>query len=105
MLSKELFEDFYKRYEKPQVDELTVGFSGIDPELKAEARRKDHERLSNLLGGDSSGHYHLTEAQIEKLKQKLGEKYPPRIGEGQTITINADEEMPPYEIGAENGGR
>ena len=103
MLSEELFEKFYEKYEKPQVDELTVGFSGIDPELKAGAGSQDHEKLNNLLGGDSTGHYHLTEAQIEKLKQKLGEKYPPRIGEGQVITINAEEEMPPYEVGAENG--
>ena len=101
---EELFKDFYEKYEQPQVDELTVGFSGIDPELKAGAGRNDHERLTNLLGGDSTGHYHLTEAQIEKLIQKLGERYPPRIRAGQTITINAEEEMPPYQTGAENNG-
>ena len=103
MLSETLFQDFYKKYEYPQVDELTVGFSGIDPELKASTGSQDHEQLTNLLGGDSSGHYHLTEGQIEKLKQKLGEKYPPRISAGQTITVYAGVAMTPYKVEAENG--
>ena len=34
---KELFEELYQRYEKPQVDELTQGFTRIDPDIKAEA--------------------------------------------------------------------
>ena len=103
MSVEQLFEEFYKRYEKPQVGELTVGFSAIDPELKPGAGRDDHERLNNLLGGDSTGHYHLTEGQIEKLKQKLGEKYPPRISAGQTITVYAGVAMTPYKVEAENG--
>ena len=62
---KELFEELYQRYEKPQVDELTQGFTRIDPDIKAEAL--DHERLDNLIGGDLAGHYHLSKSQVDKL--------------------------------------
>ena len=63
----ELFDKFYERYEKPVIEELVMGFSGIDPPLKPGAGRKDHEGLDNLQGGDLTGHYHLTKEQIEKL--------------------------------------
>jgi hypothetical protein len=101
----ELFDKFYERYERPVIEELVIGFSGIDPPLKPSAGRKDHEILDNLLGGDDTGHYHLTKEQIEKLLAIVGESYPPRIGEGQVITINADEEMTPIAIQIENGGQ
>ena len=100
----ELFDKFYERYEKPVIEDLVVGFSGIDPPLKAGAGRKDHEDLNNLQGGDITGHYHLTKEQIEKLLALVGEKYPPRITIGQVIVINADEEMTPVQIQIENGG-
>ena len=100
----ELFDKFYERYEKPVIEELVMGFSGIDPPLKPGAGRKDHEGLDNLQGGDLTGHYHLTREQIEKLLALVGEKYPPRITIGQTIVINADEEMTPVQILIENGG-
>ena len=51
---------FLDDYQRPELDELTVGFSGIDPPLKGEDIELDHEELNGLLGGDENGHYHLT---------------------------------------------
>lgn len=31
------FEEFERKYEKPQVNDITIGFSGIDPAPKYEA--------------------------------------------------------------------
>lgn len=56
----ELAEEFFTRYEEPELDELTIGFSGVDPPLKVQAAEIDHEKLDGLLGGDVDGHYHLT---------------------------------------------
>lgn len=56
-----LVANFLLAYEKPELDELTVGFSGIDPPKKSSGGgTDDHEALTNLLGGDDNGHYHLT---------------------------------------------
>ncbi len=95
----EQFEEFYKKYEKPIVEELTVGYSGIDPPINHKNSSDiDHEKLRGLLGGDENGHYHLTEAQLERLKEIFKYRYPPLIGEGQIINTIAYEEITPYEI-------
>lgn len=57
---KELAEEFFTKYETPEVDELTVGFSAIDPPKKINPYDIDHEQLDGLLGGNWEGHYHLT---------------------------------------------
>lgn len=57
---RELVEEFIAKYEEPEIDELTVGFSSIDPPLRVSAEDFDHEELSGLLGGNIEGHYHLT---------------------------------------------
>ena len=57
---KELAEEFFTKYETPEVDELTVGFSAIDPPKKINPIDIDHEQLDGLLGGNWEGHYHLT---------------------------------------------
>ena len=88
----ERFEEFYKHYERPEIEELTVGFSGIDPPEKTGTN--DHEELENLLGGDAMGHYHLTGSQLEKLAAMFRESYPPYITTRQ-ITVTADEPMTP----------
>ena len=72
-----LVEEFFTRYEKPQVDKLTIGFSGIDPPLKVLASEIDHEELNNLLGGDETGHYHLTKDQWEKVLKLLDDEPEP----------------------------
>ena len=57
---RELVEEFIAKYEEPKIENLTVGFSDIDPPLKVNASELDHEKLNNLLGGNIEGHYHLT---------------------------------------------
>ena len=68
---QDLADEFFTRYEEPELDELTVGFSGIDPPLKANAAETDHEKLDGLLGGDFEGHYHLTKELWEYLIEML----------------------------------
>ena len=54
----QLVDEFFIRYEKPILEDLVVGFSGIDPPLKVIAADIDHEELSGLLGGSTlDGHY------------------------------------------------
>ena len=95
----ELFEEFYKRYERPEVERLTIGFSGIDPPEKQGT--SDHEELDNLLGGDIMGHYHLTGPQLEKLSAMFQENYPPTITT-RMIRVTADEPMSPYTMTGTN---
>ena len=108
-----IWEDFKLKYAPPKVENITVGFSGIDPagyaatltaeqldmvrnlvlayiskltiridsgNLDPQADEPEvpsiplkpseipHERLDELLGGNSEGHYHLTEDEIVKLQ-------------------------------------
>lgn len=99
---KKLFEEFYKRYKYPEVEELDIGFAGIDPPLKNNGSSINHEELNNLLGGDEKGHYHLTKEQIERLMDLFDKKYPPVIYNGQFIDAIPDEEISPYQVQGEN---
>ena len=94
----ELVENFYTRYEKPVLDPYVMGFSGIDPPLKRSGGKLDHEKLEGLLGGDETGHYHLTKAELDALIELISEKYPPDIYANQVINVTADEAMTEYEI-------
>ena len=92
-------EKFYQKYHKPTIDEYIKGFSGIDPALKANPSELNHELLNNLLGGDETGHYHLTKLQIRKLNAYSPDgKYPPVIDDNQVINCVAGEEISPYTI-------
>lgn len=83
-----LVEAFFTRYDKPQIDPLTIGFSGIDPPLKVLASEIDHEELNHLLGGDETGHYHLTKDQWEKVIELLDdEPTPPPEPEPEEWTV------------------
>ena len=66
-----LVEEFFTRYQEPTVDDLIIGFSGIDPPLKVSGSEINHEYLDNLLGGETLGHYHLTREQWEKVAKIL----------------------------------
>lgn len=94
----EQFEEFYKRYEQPEVEPLTVGYSGIDPPLNANSYGLDHECLEGLLGGDDEEHYHLTEEQLRRLIERYNEDFSPRITSYQVVNTIPKEEMTPYEI-------
>ncbi len=67
----QLVDEFFTRYEEPVIEQLTVGFAGIDPPLRVLASEIDHEGLNHLLGGDETGHYHLTKDQWEKIIKLL----------------------------------
>ena len=69
---RQLVDEFFIRYEKPILEDLVVGFSGIDPPLKVIAADIDHEELSGLLGGSTlDGHYHLTYDEWEAIRRLL----------------------------------
>lgn len=93
-------EKFLGKYEKPAIEEVTVGFSGIDPQRKyfGSSGTDDHELMNNLKGGNEDGHYHLTEDQLEWVIEQVNEAYKPVIGEDQEIIVLPDEEIDPYQI-------
>ena len=93
----ELVKDFFTRYKKPQIDPLTIGFSGIDPPEKVNPAEIDHEALDGLLAPDTKEHYHLTKEQHDKLIEMI-DNYLPLIFPNQVINISAEGEMPPYAI-------
>lgn len=95
----EMVQKVLGKYEKPRIEDVTLGFSGIDPQRKYKESdsQDDHELLHNLKGGDENGYYHLTLAELEFLRV-LREALAPQILEGQEITINAGEEMEGYQV-------
>ena len=96
---QQLLKDFCKRYKAPFLDELTVGFSDIDPPKRINPAELDHEALANLLAPNTNEHYHLNKSQYDKLMELIGgEKYPPVIFPDQVINISAEGAMTPYEI-------
>ena len=76
--------DFFTRYQEPTIDDLIIGFSGIDPPLKVLASEINHEELDNLLGGEPEGHYHLTKEQWEKIIEILDGPDPIPVPEPKT---------------------
>lgn len=56
------------KYKKPRIEPLIVGLSGIDPDEKLVSSEIDHEFLSGILGGNLTGHYHLTSEQLAQVK-------------------------------------
>lgn len=57
MSVKSWFEDFDRRYNQPEINKVTVGFSGIDPSRKdtseLEARVSELERQLNQGSSDN----------------------------------------------------
>lgn len=98
---KEAVEKLFGKYEEPVVEEMTMGFSGIDPQRRYYGV-DDHEVLHSLYGGNENGHYHLTLKELEWLREQMNEKYPPLITENQAINIIDSEEMTAYEVQGEN---
>ncbi|MBR0204988.1 MAG: hypothetical protein IJQ56_11560, partial [Synergistaceae bacterium] len=92
---------FNARYQTPFLNELTIGFSDIDPPKRINPAEIDHEALNNLLAPNTNEHYHLTKAQYEKLIAIIG-GYPPEIVKDQVIHVTASEAMTPYEIQGRN---
>lgn len=99
-------EKFFGKYEKPVVEPITVGFSGIDPQRKCfgsiGSGTDDHEKLTSLQGGDENGHYHLTQEQLEWIADQMSGKYKPDLFGDQEIHIYPDEPMEEYEPEGDN---
>ena len=70
-------DDHSNTYSTPYIPNKIVGFHGIDPDLVGSggsgsgggggSGTDDHEQLQNLLGGDSTGHYHVNAIQYEQI--------------------------------------
>ncbi|MBQ7215570.1 MAG: hypothetical protein IJP54_05625 [Synergistaceae bacterium] len=72
---EQLAADFFTKYEYPDIEPLTVGFSDIDPPKKIFSSDIDHEQLDGLLGGDDiNGHWHLTRELWEFVVDLVGTK-------------------------------
>ena len=95
---KELVDEFFTRYDHPVVEPFILGFSSIDPPLKCSGGTQNHEALDNLLGGDATGHLHLTKEQLDWIIEQMSEKYPPNITPNQVIYATADEPISDYLI-------
>ena len=89
----ELVDKFFLKYERPIVEDLVVGFSGIDPPLKtSNAGVYDHEELENLLGGNvCDGHYHLTFGQLMSLREYMQNVF--TVDGGYATTTEAEYEQ------------
>ena len=87
-----ILDEFYKFYDTPKMDDVIVGFSGLDPMPKGFTPNmgsisggssttetqsvestviSNHERLDGLLGGEDDGHYHLTQEEYGQVKEVL----------------------------------
>ena len=71
---EQLAQEFFTKYEYPKIEQLTVGFSDIDPPKKINSSDVDHEQLDGLLGGNWEGHYHLTKELWEFLVELFNTK-------------------------------
>ena len=58
----------------------------------------NHEDVSNLQGGDETGHYHLTREQLDWVIEHMEELLKPLIHNGQEIIVTVGEEMDDYRI-------
>ena len=82
-MNYEDYSQWLEDYEKPEIDSLIVGYSGLDPDKRVKASTINHEGLDGLLGGDWAGHYHLTNDQVAKL-----ESYQKQIDDVRTDANN-----------------
>ena len=71
-------DDKGNTFSAPYIPDKIVGFHGIDPDLVGGGSGSgggsgidDHEQLQNLLGGDSTGHWHITALWYERLYSLL----------------------------------
>ena len=66
-----LRDNFGNEYLDTYIPDKIVGFIGIDPDMKngggGGSGTDDHEQLTNLLGGDATGHWHVNAEQYHCL--------------------------------------
>lgn len=61
----------------------------------------NHEDVSDLLGGDETGHYHLTREQLNWVIEHMEELLKPSILDGQEIRVTVGVEMDDYKIASD----
>ncbi len=63
---------------------------------------EDHENLTNLLGGNENGHYHLTHEQLDwvanQMNTQTDEPIRPVIADGQVVEVSIGKELDGYKI-------
>lgn len=63
---------------------------------------ENHENLTNLLGGNDTGHYHLTHEQLNWVENQMNtqadEPVKPVIADGQVVVVSIGKEMNGYKI-------
>lgn len=59
---------------------------------------ENHEQLTNLLGGNKNGHYHLTREQLDWIEQQTDEQRKPVIADGQVVEVSIGKELDGYKI-------
>ena len=63
---------------------------------------EDHENLTNLLGGNENGHYHLTHEQLDwvanQMNTQTDEPIRPVIVDGQVVEVSIGKELDGYKI-------
>ena len=65
-------DNFGNEYLDPYIPNKIVGFIGIDPDMKGNGGGTDnHEELTNLLGGDATGHWHVNAEQYRSILAML----------------------------------
>ena len=63
---------------------------------------ENHEQLTNLLGGNENGHYHLTHEQLDWVTNQMSgqtdEPIKPVIADGQVVVVSIGKELQGYKI-------
>ncbi len=63
---------------------------------------ENHEQLTNLLGGNENGHYHLTHEQLDwvanQMNTQTDEPIRPVIADGQVVEVSIGKELDGYKI-------
>ena len=70
---EEYVRKFEEDYEQPVVEDYIVGHSGLDPDKNVKPETINHEKLDGLIGGDWTGHYHVTQEQLSKFTGYQGQ--------------------------------
>ncbi len=128
-------DNYGNEYVSPYIPDKILGFSGIDPSLKEPSLEApqwlldynsfmnnassgvsedaddeivpiSHEKLDDLEGGDTTGHYHLTQAEYEALvvflEERAGGKYDNTISEDDYEKLT--QILEDYNTDTENSG-
>ena len=65
MMTKSYFEEFDKKFNRPKMNSITVGFSGIDPAPKTE------EKESGINADEFLTSYVATNSEIREMLDKV----------------------------------